>query len=38
MIGSYSLQSSMARITCGPHVKSRALEIEPRVHIIKFYQ
>ena len=38
MIGSYSLQSSMARTTCGPHVKSRTLEIEPRIHIIKFYQ
>ena len=36
--GSYSVQNWVGRTTCGPHVKSRALEIEPRVHIIKFYQ
>ena len=38
MAGSYSVQSSIARITRGSHVKSRTLEIKHRVHTIKFYQ
>ena len=37
MIGSYSVQSSVARPTCGPHIKSRTLEIKPRVHTTKSY-
>ena len=36
MTGSYSMQSSVARPTRGPHVKSRTLEIKPRVHTINF--
>ena len=36
MTGSYSVQSSVARPTRGPHVKSRTLEIKPRVHT-KFF-
>ena len=38
MTGSYSVQSSVARLTRGPHVKSRTLELKPRIHTIKFYQ
>ena len=38
MTGRYSVQSSVARPTRGPHVKSRTLEIKPRVHAIKFYR
>ena len=34
MISSYFVQSSVARIIYGPHVKSRTLEIKPRVHTI----
>ena len=36
MTGSYSVQSIVARPTRGPHVKSRTLELKPRVHTIKF--
>ena len=35
---SYSVQSSVTRITRGSHVKSRTLEIKPCVHTIKFYR
>ena len=38
MTGSYSVQNSMARRTCGPHTKSWTPEIKPRVHTIDFYQ
>ena len=38
MTSSYSVQNSMARITGESHVKSRILEIKPRVHTIKFYR
>ena len=38
MTRSYSVQSSMARITRRSHVKSRTLEIKSRVHVIKFYR
>ena len=38
MIGSYSVQSSVARPTREPYVKSRTLELKPRVHTIKFYR
>jgi len=38
MTSRYSLQSSVAKTTRGPHVKSRTAEIKPRVHTIKFYQ
>ena len=37
MTDSYTVQSSVAKTTRGPHVKSRTLEIKPRVHTIKFY-
>ena len=36
MTGSYSVQSSVARPTRGSHVKSRILELKPRVHTVKF--
>ena len=36
MTGSYSVQSSVARPTCGPYVKSQTLELKHRVHTIKF--
>ena len=38
MTSSYSVQSWVARTTRGPRVKSRTLEIKPRIHTIKFYQ
>ena len=38
MIDSYSVQSSVARPTRGPHVKSRTLELKFCVHTIQFYQ
>ena len=38
MTGSYSVQSSVARPTHGPHVKNRTLELKPRVPTIKFNQ
>ena len=38
MTGSYSVQSSVARPTHGAHVKSRTLELKPRVPTIKFNQ
>ena len=38
MTDSYSVQSSVAKPTRGPHVKSRILELKPRVHTIKFYR
>ena len=38
MTGSYSVQSSVARPTHGPHVKSWTLELKPRVPTIKFNQ
>ena len=38
MTGRHSLQNSVAKTTRGPHVKSRTLEIKPRVHTIKFYR
>jgi len=38
MTGSYFVQISVARTTCGPHMKSRTLELKPRVHTIKFYR
>ena len=38
MTSSYFVQSSVARIIRGSHVKRRTLEIKPRVHTIKFYQ
>ena len=37
MTGCYSVQSSVARPTRGPHVKSRTLKLKPRIHTIKFY-
>ena len=36
MTRSYSMQSSVARITHGSHIKSRILEVKLRVHTIKF--
>ena len=36
MIGSYFVQSSVARSTYRPHVKIQTLETIPRVHTIKF--
>jgi len=36
MTGSYSVQSSVVRPTCGPYVKSQTLELKHRVHTIKF--
>jgi len=36
MTGSYSVQSSVARPTRGPHIKSRILKLKLRVHTIKF--
>ena len=36
MTGSYSVQSSVARPTRGPHVKSRILELKLHIHTIKF--
>ena len=38
MTGSYSVQNSVARPTRGPHIKSRTLELKPRIHTIKFNQ
>ena len=38
MTSSYFMQSSVARITRGSHIKSRTLEIKPHVHTIKFYR
>ena len=38
MTDSYSVQNSVARPTCGPHDKSRTLELKSRVHTIKFNQ
>ena len=34
----YFMQSSVAKITHGSHVKSRTLKIKPRIHTIKFYR
>ena len=36
--GSYSVQSSVAKTTRGLHIKSRTLELKPRVHTIKLYR
>ena len=36
MTASYSVQSSVARPTREPNVKSRTLELKPRVYTIKF--
>ena len=38
MTSSYFVQSSVARPTREPHVKSRTLELKHRVHTIKFNQ
>ena len=38
MTSNYFVQSSVARITRGFYVKSRTLEIKPRIHTIKFYR
>ena len=38
MTSSYFVQNSVARITRGSHVKSRILEIKPRVHTIIFFE
>ena len=38
MTDSYSVQRGATKPICGPHVKSRTLEIKPRVHTTKFYR
>ena len=38
MIGIYSVQNSVAKTTCGLHVKSRTLKIKPHVHTINFIE
>ena len=38
MIGSYSVQSSVARPTRGPYDKSRILKLKSRVHIKNFIE
>ena len=38
MTGRYSLQSSVAKTTRGPHVKSRIPKIKHRTHTIKFIE
>ena len=38
MTSSYFVQSSVARIIRGPHVKRRTPEIKPHVDTIKFYR
>jgi len=34
MTGSYFVQNSVVRPTCEPYVKSRTLELKPRVYTI----
>ena len=38
MTSNYFLQSSVVRSICGPHTKSRILEIKSHVHTIKLYR
>ena len=38
MTSSYSMQSSVARTICGPHIKSRILKIKPHIHTIKCHR
>ena len=38
MTDSYSVQNSVVRLTREPYVKSRTLELKPRVPTIKFNQ